>query len=119
DWGAWEGRGPADLRADPGPDGAAFRAAEARGLDLRPPGGESPRDVQARLRPWLRALARAGTPSLGITHKGVIRALYALATGWDMTGDPPHKLRDACAHRFALAGDGALRLVALNLPLAP
>ena len=41
DWGEWEGRRGADLRAEAP---AALARSEAQGLDLRPPGGESPRD---------------------------------------------------------------------------
>src|SRR3546814_19659201 len=69
-------------------------AAEALGLDLRPPGGESPRQVQDRLKPWLAERSSCGRDTIAVTHKGVIRALYALACGWDMTGPPPDKLRD-------------------------
>ena len=52
DWGHWEGRTLAELRQRHGGEMAAL---EARGLDFRPPGGESPRDVQARLASWLAA----------------------------------------------------------------
>ncbi|MFQ5775444.1 MAG: histidine phosphatase family protein [Kiloniellaceae bacterium] len=114
DWGEWEGNRLAALRAE---GGARMAAAEARGLDLRAPGGESPRAVQARLRPLLAAVAAAGRPAVAVTHKGVIRALYALATGWDMTGAPPEKLRDACAHRFLLDGAGTPRASRMNVPL--
>jgi probable phosphoglycerate mutase len=116
DWGAWEGRRLVDLRAE---GGAAVAAAEARGLDFQPPGGESPRQVQDRLRPLLARLAASGKPTVAVTHKGVIRALYALATGWDMTGRSPEKLRDGCAQRFLLGPDGAPESDQLNLPLAP
>jgi probable phosphoglycerate mutase len=46
DWGAWEGLSAVELRRT-----AAGELAreEARGLDLRPPGGESPRELMARL----------------------------------------------------------------------
>lgn len=117
DWGAWEGARLADLRQTLG---GAMAEAEARGLDLRPPGGESPRDVQARLRPWLTSVAadRSSPPLVAVTHKGVIRALLALATGWDMTDDPPVTPRDACLHRFRLDRDGRLSVERLNEPLA-
>jgi probable phosphoglycerate mutase len=115
-WGGWEGRRLAELRCE---GGASMAEEEARGLDFRPPGGESPREVQARLLPLLAALAAAGRPTVAVSHKGVIRALYALASGWDMTGRPPEKLCDACAHRFTLAGGGAPRAELLNVPLAP
>jgi len=116
DWGEWEGRRLTDLRAE---GGARVAAAEARGLDFRPPGGESPRDAQARLAPMLRALGAAGRPVVAVAHKGIIRALAARATGWDMTGDPPEKLRDWCAHRFVLGQSGTVRAVRLNVALEP
>jgi len=64
DWGAWEGRALAELRAELGSEMAEN---ERRGLDFRPPGGESPRDVQQRLRPFLATLA---APAIAITHSG-------------------------------------------------
>ncbi len=115
-WGAWEGRVLAELRLA---GGSEMIEAEARGLDFRPPDGESPRDVQARLVPFLESLARVAVPCFAVTHKGVIRALYALASGWDMTGRPPEKLRDACAHGFALDDQGRPQVKRLNLDLVP
>jgi 2,3-bisphosphoglycerate-dependent phosphoglycerate mutase len=115
DWGAWEGCGLAELRTR---FGAAFDDWERRGLDFRPDGGESPRDVVRRVAPWLASLGRADRPVVAVTHKGVLRALYALATGWNMLGKPPVKLQPACLHRFALARDGNLTLVEPNVPLA-
>ena len=85
DWGVWEGRTLTDLRAELGDLMAAW---EARGLDFRAPEGESPREVQDRLRPWLVETAATGQPTGAVAHKGVIRAIYALATGWDMTDKP-------------------------------
>ncbi|WP_193366814.1 histidine phosphatase family protein [Pelagibius marinus] len=118
DWGAWEGRSLAELRDELGPDMADN---EARGLDFRPPGGESPRDVQQRLRPLLTKLAQETTGSAGtvvaVTHKGVIRAVYALASGWDMRAKPPVKLRDGCAQAFTLAAGGQPAIDTLNMPL--
>ena len=116
DWGEWEGRRLAALRAE---GGRAMEDLEARGLDFRPPGGESPRLVQARLQPLLERLAARGGRTLAVTHKGVIRALYARAGGWDMTGRPPVKLRDGCAHVFALGAGGVPRIERLNLELVP
>jgi len=49
----------------------------------------------------------------------LIRALYALASGWDMAGKPPVKLRNGCLHRLQVGADGALTPEALNLPLLP
>jgi probable phosphoglycerate mutase len=111
DWGKWEGRSLAELRAELG---EAMEKNEARGLDFRPAGGESPREVQERLRPLLASLA---APTIAVTHKGVLRALYALATGWTMQAKPPHKLVDRCAHAFDVASDGAPSVAELNIPL--
>lgn len=115
DWSAWEGRELPDMRAELGDLMVAW---EAKGLDFRAPGGESPRDVQRRLGPLLAEIARDGRSTLAVTHKGVIRALYALATGWDMTDKPPHKLHDACVHIFTLSAEGTPAVDWLNRPLA-
>jgi probable phosphoglycerate mutase len=115
DWGQWEGRRLDDLRSDLG---NAMAENEARGLDFRPVGGESPRDVQARVAPWLADVGRRGRATLALTHKGVIRAIFALAMGWDMTGKPPAKLARAAAHLFTVAPDGQVAVERLNMPLA-
>jgi broad specificity phosphatase PhoE len=112
--GEWEGERLADLRARLGD---AMTALEDRGLDYRAPGGESPREVQQRLRPWLQEIAAANHDLLAITHRGVLRALYAMAANWDMTGKPPVKLRDDCLHIFAVTGDGRPQIEHLNLSL--
>ena len=115
DWGAWEGETLAALRARLG---ARMREAEARGLDFRPDGGESPREVQARLRPLLARLAAGGEPCLAFTHRGVLRALLAAATGWDMTGDAPRKLaRHGAIHVFRLAADGTPAIERLDVEM--
>lgn len=113
DWGEWEGRSLKELRAELG---AAMQENEARGLDFRPAGGESPRDVQERLKPLL---ARLATPTVAVTHKGVLRALYALATGWSMEAKAPDKLRNDCAHLFEVSITGAPSVKELNIPLGP
>ena len=114
DWAEWEGASLTALRAELGD---LMRAWEARGLDFRAPGGESPRDVQARIAPFLAEIAACGEATVAVTHKGVIRALYAFATGWDMTGKPPCRLRDSSLHLFRLAPDGTPAPERLNIPL--
>lgn len=114
DWAEWEGRSLSGLRAELGDLMAAW---EARGLDFRAPGGESPREVQARLSALLAEVASAGRPVVAVSHKGVIRALYALATGWEMTDKPPDELRDDCAHLFSLSPGGAPVVHRLNIAL--
>lgn len=86
---------------------------EAKGLDFRPRGGESPRDVQARVLPLLQSFDRN---TVLITHKGVLRAVYALATNWDMKSPPKDRLRNAHGHRFRLT-DSSLSVDRLNIAL--
>lgn len=114
DWGKFEGRTLDELRLELG---GALAENEARGLDFTPPDGESPRAVQARIAPLLVELAAARQPTLAITHRGVIRAIYARAAGWDMTGRPPHNLDLYAIQVFALAPDGAPSIGQLNLKL--
>ena len=90
---------------------------ESLGLDFRPEGGESPRDVQGRLQIWLDHVGLETQPLVAVTHKGVIRALYALAAAWDMREKPPVRLLDHHAHLLALDGAGSPRVLRLNLPL--
>ena len=115
DWGAWEGFRLDELKAR---FGDAFTANAARGLDFRPPGGECPRDVIARVAQWLDGIATRDRPLVAVTHNGILRALLALATAWDMRGKPPVKLRPATLHRFDLAPGPRLAIDACNVPLA-
>lgn len=112
DWGEWEGDTIPGLRARLGEEMAAN---EARGLDFTPPGGESPRMVLERLRGWLLEVARTGRPTLAITHRGVIRAILAEATGWDMRGKPPAKLDWSAVHFFEVDYHGKLSVHRLNV----
>ena len=109
-WGEWEGQMLSALKQQPG-----FVEAASLGLDLAAPGGESVREVQARLKEWLSSLTR---PALAVTHNGVLRAAYALATGWTMVGKPPVRMAPATVHLYSWDGT-ALRLDRLNLPLVP
>lgn len=108
-WGAWEGRRLEELRAELG---EAMRGNEARGLDFRPEGGESPREVLARVSEWLACVAK---PTLAVTHRGVIRVVLAAATGWDMRGPPPAKLDWSAFHLFEVNSKGLPRIERLNL----
>jgi hypothetical protein len=49
----------------------------------------------------------------------VLRALYALATCWTMTGKAPHRLLDGHAHAFSVAPDGAPSIVEVNIAMEP
>jgi probable phosphoglycerate mutase len=112
-FGAWEGKSVAELRAE---GGETFADAERRGLDFCPPGGESPRMTMARLSDWAGEIYR-GEPVLAVTHKAVLRALLALATGWDMTGRQPLKLDWHCLHFFSVTAAGRITLDRPNVAM--
>jgi broad specificity phosphatase PhoE len=116
DWGRFQGRRLAELRAEaPG----AMAANEARGLDFRPPGGESPREVCARLQALLVELAADPWPVVAVCHKGVIRAALVLATGWDMQSKPPLRLARALGCELLCHPSGPVELGApVRLALA-
>ena len=114
DWGQWEGRTLEQLRAE---QAQTMRENEDRGFDFRPSGGESPREVLARLQPWLLELAQAGEPALAVTHRGVIRVLMAQALGWNMLGKAPIKLQRNSLHVFQVEPDGAVRPQRFNVLL--
>ncbi len=110
-WGDWEGETLAAIRAaDPG----AMAANEARGLDFRPQGGESPAEVLRRVRGWAASL-EDGTYG-AVSHKGVIRAALAEALDWDMTSKIPAKIDWAALQVLRFRG-GRLQVEALNIPL--
>ncbi len=113
-WGHWEGRKLAELREELG---AEMRANEDRGLDFKPDGGESPREVQTRIRPWLVEIAARRPAVAAVTHKGLIRAVMAWAHDWDMTGKPPVKLDWSRAHIFRIAPDGNPEPAAMNVEI--
>jgi probable phosphoglycerate mutase len=113
DWGAWEGRTFDELRAELGP---AYAISESLGVDYRPPRGESPRDVQARVRRWIERVSGDPGPVVAVTHNGVLRALLAQITGWDMVSRPPVKLKPDRVHLLEVERD-VLRAVEWNVSL--
>ena len=117
DCGRWEGATRAELRER---YGAAFDEMGQRGLDFRPDGGESSRELRARLARWLGAAGADGHPVGAVTHKGIIQMALAMATGWDLVSKRPHRLRWDCAHLFAFdPGRGGLAVAQLNIALEP
>jgi probable phosphoglycerate mutase len=114
DWGAWEGKTRDELIELHGDE---FTERAAKGLDLRPHGGESPREVRTRVRHWLDGVVERGRPAGAVCHQGVIRALLSLATGWNMIAKPPHRMDWAAAHLFVAHGDGSVEIDRLNISL--
>lgn len=114
-WGAWEGCTRRELRER---HGREFSDNEARGLEFRPPGGESPGELRARFQAWLADIAAAGHATVAVTHKGVIQMALALATGWDLVSRAPVRLDWRCAQLFSLSAASAeLRVARLNVAL--
>ena len=89
----------------------------ARGLDLKPPEGESPRMVKKRLASWLENLAPPQHRSdnmVAVTHKGVIRAVISLATGWDMESPYEVEVDWSLPQVFSFDANTGLQIFNLN-----
>ena len=113
-WGDWEGLTRAEMLARDGED-AFLRAGKA--LAFRPPGGESTGELHARVRSFFVDLAKLNEDAVAVTHMGVLRAGYVMATGWDMSAPMPAELDLKAALVLALAPDGTPSVVQLNAPL--
>ncbi|MGH6828189.1 MAG: histidine phosphatase family protein [Rhizomicrobium sp.] len=115
-WGFWEGLRRPEILSLHGKD-AFIRAG--RGEDFRPPGGESTRELHRRVRAFLREVAEEDADAIAVTHLGVLRAAYTLATGWDMATPLPAGLDISKALVLALTKQGAASIDALNVALPP
>ena len=113
-WGEWEGLTRAEMLARDGGD-AFVRAG--RGLAFRPPGGESTGELHARVREFFAAVARLGDDAIAVSHMGVLRAGYIMATGWEMSAPMPEELDLKAALIVELARDGTPSMAQLNAPL--
>ncbi len=86
-WGDWEGKKGLELKADPK---SGFRDIEQWGWDYRPPGGETPAEVWARIKPWLASLQR---DTVAVCHIGIMRMILAQAYHWDFDGPAPFRIK--------------------------
>ena len=114
-----DGLGPTG-RAAPSPSCAPctatpWRSAEARGSISSRPAARARARFRQRLEPLLAEIAAADRPVGAVTHKGVIRALLALATGWDMRGKAPARLDWDAVHLFELDRAGRPAPLRFNL----
>ncbi|CUH75840.1 bifunctional RNase H/acid phosphatase [Tritonibacter multivorans] len=99
-WGDWEGQHGAPLRADPS---SGFRDIENWGWNYRPPNGEPPAEVWARLSPWLDALTE---DTVAVCHIGVMRMILARAYGWNFDGPAPFAIKRNRLFVVDLSADG-------------
>ncbi len=113
-WGDRDGLTRAEMLVRHGAD--AFERA-GLGLAFRPPGGESTGEVHARVKSFFAEIAAKGDDVIAVSHAGVIRAAYALATGWDLSAPYPADLDLKAALILDLAAGGVPAIAELNAPL--
>jgi broad specificity phosphatase PhoE len=111
-WGRWEGLSLAAITAQEGKD--AFLRAGRKG-QFRPPGGESIDEVMARVDGFLRDAACEDGDAIAVTHMGVLRAAYTLATGWDMATPMPAELDVSKILVLETGADGRFSINRLNM----
>lgn len=113
-WGTWEGMTREEILSQDGAD-CFVRAGTA--ADFTPKGGESTRDLLARVADFIADAARGGHDAIAVTHRGVLRSAYTLATGWDMLTPMPEKLDLSAALILEVRPDGMPRIAEMNVPL--
>ena len=113
-WGEWEGLTREEILERDGND--AFEQA-GRGIDFRPKGGESTRELLVRVSAFLGDVANGGSDAIAIAHRGILRSAYTLATGWDMASAMPAKLDLTGTMILELRADGTAKIAELNVPL--
>ncbi|OUS35405.1 phosphoglycerate mutase [Rhodobacterales bacterium 56_14_T64] len=86
-WGDWEGLHGQDLKAD---SNSGFRDIENWGWDYRPPAGETPAEVWARIEPWVSSLQN---DTVAVCHIGIMRMILARAYGWNFDGPVPFRIK--------------------------
>ncbi|HXS05233.1 MAG TPA: histidine phosphatase family protein [Rhizomicrobium sp.] len=113
-WGRWEGLSRAEILARDGED-AFMRAGQK--LEFRPPGGESTEELHNRVAAFLKDVGREERDAIAVTHLGVLRAAYVLATGWDMSQPMPPELDISKALILSLTREGIGAIAGLNVDL--
>ena len=112
-WGRWEGLTREEILARDGED--AFTRAGS-GADFTPPEGERTADLIARVASFLVDVAKTNEDAIAITHRGVLRSAYTLATGWKMLTPMPDPLDLSKALVLELASDGTAKIAELSVP---
>ncbi len=113
-WGRWEGLTRAEMLARDGED--AFVRAGSK-LDFRPPGGESTGELHIRLQSFFVDVAKTEQDAVAVSHMGVLRAAYTIASGWDMSEPKPRDLDLTAALVISLDPSGIAAIAQLNVPL--
>ncbi len=115
-FGHWEGHVLQELRLQ----NKHVAKLEAMGLDMRPPEGETPREVQKRALSFLQDYAsnmHARSCVIKnlviVTHRSLIRALLATAIDWDMKTKCPIKMDKGMGYSF-IYKNGALSFVSAS-----
>ena len=116
DWGQWQGLTREEILSR---DGANAFELAGRGIDFQPKGGETTRTLLARVADFLHDVARQRSDAIVITHRGILRSAYVLATGWDMASPMPEKLDLSQALILRVEADGSARIATLSAPLRP
>jgi len=111
-WGSWEGLTLAEIHSRHGAN--AFVEA-GLGEAFRPGNGETTGELHARVAAFLKDVAREESGAVAVTHLGVLRAAYTLATGWDMSTPMPAELDVSKILLMSLSADGKPAIEALNL----
>jgi probable phosphoglycerate mutase len=113
-WGEWEGLTRDEIIARDGAD--CFERA-GMAADFTPKGGESTRDLLARVAAFIVDTAKNGSDAIAISHRGVLRSAYTLATGWDMLTPMPEKLDLSRALILEVGADGTPHIAEMNVAL--
>ncbi len=113
-WGEWEGLTRDEILARDGAD-CFERAGTA--ADFTPKGGESTRDLLARVASFIADVGKGGSDAIAIAHRGVLRSAYTLATGWDMATSMPAKLDLSGALILRVGADGVPTIAEMNVAL--
>jgi probable phosphoglycerate mutase len=113
-WGRWEGMTREEILARDGTD--AFARAGA-GAEFTPPDGERTADLIARVRTFLEDLRAETTDAVAVSHRGVLRSAYVIATGWQMLTPMPDALDLSKALVLSIEKDAPISIAALNVPL--
>ena len=98
-WGDWEGRLAEELLADPH---IGFRPTHEWTGDDRAPGGESPDEALTRALPTLAEIASAGSDTVVVTHKALMRLILRRA------GVAQPEIKRGRLYPLSVGRDGAL-----------